>query len=356
MKNEKGVYRCHKKYLHICVRIMTMTNFSVVRAAALLASLVLLLVSINLSEASPTDADEPSRHRILRRDETGRPRFIQGDLGTLNLPADRRELGVFDFFGDVQEYLDAAKEAVQNLVVKFFGGTGNETLIPSTKIFRDLANRTHIRFTERIDGLPVDAASFMVHIGPRFNIYAINGEFVLSTDVIKPTSVECENAFDNLPDYIINALNVTWLSDCELALVFGMDSIGHRAWKRTIGYLPHANATHQVDNLYSSVVTGEIVAILPTIFSLSLITKDCQQTTDNCITVSTSSSRITTGDEAVDAAHNGALTVYEYFKNTFGRDSLDDNDLALISLVHFNSSYNNAFWVCFVGIRFCVLT
>lgn len=119
------------------------------RAVALLASLVLLSVSLHLSEAHPTEAGESSfRHRILRRDETGRPRFIQGDLGSLNLPADRhRELGIFDnFFGNVQEYLDAAKEAVQDVIKKFFGGTGNETLIPSTKIFRDKANRTHIRF------------------------------------------------------------------------------------------------------------------------------------------------------------------------------------------------------------------
>lgn len=210
---------------------------------------------------------------------------------------------------------------MQYVVGKFFGGTGNETVIPSTKIFRDKANHTHIRFTEWIDGLPIDSASFMVHIGPRFNIYAVNGEFVVSTDVKKPSSVDCENAFDNLPDYINNALNVTWLSDYELALVFGMDSIGHRAWKRTIGYLPHANVTHQVDILYSSVVTGEIVAIHPTIFSLSLNTMDSHQMTYNCITVSTSSSRISTGDEAVDAAHNGALTVYEYFKDTFDRDS-----------------------------------
>ncbi len=45
----------------------------------------------------------------------------------------------------------------------------------------------------------------------------------------------------------------------------------------------------------------------------------------------------------VSAAYNTQL-VYDYFLNTFGRKSIDDNNLNLFSVIHFGSNYPNAFW------------
>lgn len=46
---------------------------------------------------------------------------------------------------------------------------------------------------------------------------------------------------------------------------------------------------------------------------------------------------------AVDAHYYAGLT-YDYYKNTFGRNSYDNNGAALKSTVHYGRSYNNAFW------------
>jgi bacillolysin len=46
---------------------------------------------------------------------------------------------------------------------------------------------------------------------------------------------------------------------------------------------------------------------------------------------------------AVDAHYYAGLT-YDYYKNTFGRNSYDNNGAALRSTVHYGRSYNNAFW------------
>jgi len=43
-------------------------------------------------------------------------------------------------------------------------------------------------------------------------------------------------------------------------------------------------------------------------------------------------------------AHNYAYATYEYYKNNHGRDSIDNAGMKLISRVHYDRNYNNAFW------------
>ncbi len=51
-----------------------------------------------------------------------------------------------------------------------------------------------------------------------------------------------------------------------------------------------------------------------------------------------------TDDESVDNAYETSGFVREYFKDTFGLNSIDDNGLDIISNVHYGKDYNNAFW------------
>lgn len=49
-------------------------------------------------------------------------------------------------------------------------------------------------------------------------------------------------------------------------------------------------------------------------------------------------------DTDADSAHTHAKGTYDFYWNTHGRDSLDDAGMLLISTVHFDSGYCNAFW------------
>ncbi|MGH6922427.1 MAG: M4 family metallopeptidase [Propylenella sp.] len=51
-----------------------------------------------------------------------------------------------------------------------------------------------------------------------------------------------------------------------------------------------------------------------------------------------------TGDKNVDEAYDGAGEVYDLYFKEFGRDSLDNGGLKLVSTVHHRRGYNNAFW------------
>jgi Zn-dependent metalloprotease len=52
----------------------------------------------------------------------------------------------------------------------------------------------------------------------------------------------------------------------------------------------------------------------------------------------------TTKDEVATDAHWGAEKTYDYYYSKFGRNSLDNNGFKLLSYVHFDSNYDNAYW------------
>ncbi len=49
-------------------------------------------------------------------------------------------------------------------------------------------------------------------------------------------------------------------------------------------------------------------------------------------------------DQAATDAHWGAEKTYDYFNTTFSRNSIDDNGFALLSYVHYDVDFVNAFW------------
>lgn len=51
-----------------------------------------------------------------------------------------------------------------------------------------------------------------------------------------------------------------------------------------------------------------------------------------------------TGDAAADEAYDGAGATYDLYYEIFERNSIDDNGMQLISIVHYLQGYDNAFW------------
>ncbi|MDQ4133583.1 MAG: M4 family metallopeptidase [Actinomycetota bacterium] len=49
-------------------------------------------------------------------------------------------------------------------------------------------------------------------------------------------------------------------------------------------------------------------------------------------------------DESVNEAYDGADKTYDLYKEVYGRDSLDDRGMELISSVHYGVDFDNAFW------------
>jgi Zn-dependent metalloprotease len=51
-----------------------------------------------------------------------------------------------------------------------------------------------------------------------------------------------------------------------------------------------------------------------------------------------------TGDDATDQAYDGFGSTFDFYRDIFGRNSIDDQGLPLQGVVHYGRDYGNAFW------------
>jgi Zn-dependent metalloprotease len=71
---------------------------------------------------------------------------------------------------------------------------------------------------------------------------------------------------------------------------------------------------------------------------------DSQNTANNHVKLARKEGDPPTTDADVNAVYDNGGIVRDYFKTVLGWDSIDNNSLDLVSNVHFNAKYNNAFW------------
>ncbi len=66
--------------------------------------------------------------------------------------------------------------------------------------------------------------------------------------------------------------------------------------------------------------------------------------TNTDFTNATNNWTITTNNQAAEDAHYGAEATYDYYMQTYNRNSVDDNGFKLLNYVHYQTNYVNAFW------------
>ena len=71
---------------------------------------------------------------------------------------------------------------------------------------------------------------------------------------------------------------------------------------------------------------------------------NAEESTDLQKTLARSEGEDPHSDDAVNEAYDGAGATYNFFKESYNRDSLDNKGLPLVSSVHVRRKYNNAFW------------
>jgi len=96
---------------------------------------------------------------------------------------------------------------------------------------------------------------------------------------------------------------------------------------------------------YVDAHTGEVIDKYNDLkFALDRKTYDAANGTNLPGTLKRSEGQGDIGDATLDSAHNCAGTVYNYYMSQFGRDSYDDAGATIVSSVHYDVKYNNAFW------------
>ena len=301
------------------------TKLSIVIGATIAAA------SMNVSATTVTSMN------IKNQTANGLPSFVTGDLGTMTNKSAVQSL---------KDIITSQNE---------FSAQGNENFT----IYRqwvDELGKSHTHFDQTINGLKVYGTSMIIHATPSLGvvnsgnatstIYGLTGRLAHNNDndsMSVMNSISNNNATKNAlaaakiignisgsPELVYiylplseetklaYRLEVTWDNGNE---DFGRDFIYFDANSSAV--LTRESQVHSAKNWRTHTLNGGSANSAPG----SLLCTNNQ----SC-----------GGNAAAQRAHDGAAKVYDYYQSKFGRDSLDNNGMTMISSVDMGVS--NAYW------------
>jgi Zn-dependent metalloprotease len=264
--------------------------------------------------------------KIHDQDGNGNPTFVTGDMG---------KLGPGSADKAAKDFLKSQKDLLNLAGTEDFDLRGIET---------DALGQTHVKFQETLKGLPVFGAEYIVHSDASGNVVGINGH--LAKDDVKLPRNPSVDAVTATARAAAQAGIANWHAVGASSLTYVINEKGNAflAWMTRVEY---ANAQGpQIDKIFADASNnGDLILAAPE----NKYLKSRQTYTANNGTTLPGTLRISeggalTGDAAIDAAHNYAGNVYDYYKNVHARDSYDNAGATIKSSAHYSSSYNNAFW------------
>jgi vibriolysin len=287
-----------------------------------LIPLAALLFSTVLFAKNPV-AD--SKIKIHDQDSKGVPTFVTGELGSLGPGASDQSF---------KSFLKSQKDLLQ------MAGTEDFDVKSSKK---DELGLSHVKFQEKLKGLPIVGAEYIVHADKDGNVFAINGRFVADRNLPRNSSIDSVLAIRTAATQL-GAWDADIVEIPSLTYVVNEKSSAFLAWTAKISYKDgdgpeltqvYADASGSGDLVYWS-------GLYQRLKSRKVYTANNGSTLPGTLLWSEGGTQ--TSDTAAQAAYNYAGNVYDYYKNVLNRDSYDNAGAQIISSVHYLSSYNNAFW------------
>lgn len=271
------------------------------------------------------------------------------------------------------------------------------------KIENDQLGFTHYRLLQHHKGIPVEMADFLLHENNN-RLLSLNGELVYNLNLNTSPALSSQEAISKAIDFV-GAQRYMWedehnevvLQDLyhdahasyypEPVLVFAQKDFNKKASDYRLMYRMDIYAVEPLSrqDIYVDALTGEILfthdkihtgdvpgiahtkysgqqtiitdSVAPNVYRLRETTTgggnetyNMQGSRDYTLAVDFIDSNNVwdnvnaAQDEVATDAHWGAQTTYEYFLNEHNRDSYDNKGTKLLSYVHYDVNYVNAFW------------
>jgi vibriolysin len=266
-----------------------------------------------------------SKIKIHDQDSKGVPTFVTGELGSLGAGASDK---------DVKAFLKSQKDLLQ------MNGTEDFDVKSSKK---DELGQSHVKFQEKLKGLPVVGAEYLVHSDSNGNVFAMNGRFVGDRDLPRNSSIDSILAIRTAATQL-GAWDADIVEIPSLTYVVNEKSNAFLAWTAKISYKDGDGP--QLTQVYADASgSGDLVhwsGLYQRLKSRKVYTANNGSSLPGTLLWSEGGTQ--TSDTTAQAAYNYAGNVYDYYKNVLNRDSYDNAGAQIISSVHYLSSYNNAFW------------
>lgn len=204
----------------------------------------------------------------------------------------------------------------------------------------------HVRFDQEFHGYPVYGTALSIHEDEDTSaVVAISNG--LMPDVALPDGDKVSISADQALDRAREALRGATVIDPPRLMVFPGETPQSDGSHSALAWIMRlADENHGVLNVYAiDAQTGDILAVINRAESAkNRVVRNTHHTTDLPGDIARTEGQGATGNEDVDNAYWNAGHVYDYYKNTFGRDSYDNAGATLAATVHYGYNELNAFW------------
>lgn len=283
-----------------------------------------LIAAMMILAATVATAQEQPRGIRARVDENGSPAFLSGELGRLNLS--NAAAAAKAFIESKKELLNAA---------------GTESFEP-IGMLRDELGQTHVRLQQRIHGLPVVGAEYIVHADAHGWVIAMNGRFTPDRDLPREAEINGWSAIERAIEQA-GIQSPAYSGMPRLTYVVNDRGNAFLAYGIEAAYVDAEG--EQRDMIYADARTGDLVLRNPRIHrARNRATYNGNRTTTLPGTLVLTETGGSTTDSAISTAHAHAATSYDYYKNVHNRDSFNNAGAQIRTTVHHDVNYNNAFW------------
>ncbi|MFL0270024.1 M4 family metallopeptidase [Candidatus Clostridium radicumherbarum] len=346
------------------------------KVTALLASFVMLVstatsygsfTKVNAKELdkkgqiiSSMQEKSSGKLKMETSDKNGHQIFISGRLSDKRIPST----------DEAMKFVEENKELLD------FKGSKND--LKGKNISKDELGYTHVKLSQILDGYEIKDRVITVHFDKDGYIVNFTGNIENKVNVVTKLGTKNITSKEAI-EIAKNKIGVTELRQAasfEKEVLIKEDK-AYQVYKINIQYnTPEignwdvyvetsSGEVVKVDNniRYDGAVTGSGTAVDGTVKALNLYQsgtiyqlKDVTKPMTGQITSYTAnnaqvepgtlatSTSTTISDKAEVSAHYYAGMVYDFYKNLFNRNSINNSGMNIISTVHYGSKYNNAFW------------
>lgn len=288
-----------------------------------------LVVGITLSTSAFAQME------IKTATDTGRPSFVTGNLGNATAGAE--------------------VQALKQILVSnpSYKSTGSEEFEVSRQWVDELGKK-HTFFDQKINGIKVYGNSIALHTEVSNNangllnnapVYAVTGALAVSSAPASAAFATKQSNDNGKQARSVGESIGSVQTQPELAYIYLPDQDEAKlAWRMEVVYFAGAGPFGR-DIVYIDAATNEVLARHAQVHSA----KSWKTYTLNGGNQNSAPGQLLCtnnqncgGNAAAQRAHDGAATVYDYYQQRHGRDSLNNNGMTLVSSVDLGEQ--NAYW------------
>jgi Zn-dependent metalloprotease len=213
---------------------------------------------------------------------------------------------------------------------------------------------SHVRLDQLYEGLPVFGRQLVVHMDADERIVAVNGHFQPAIELATEPAISAGQAMDTalanlrgeqlLPFELAKIELFPSPEDTHLAIYVDKSGGATLVWEVTILTASPLGQWRYFINARRPAVVHAIDEVMPVKRRRTFTAQNTTRIPGRLVADEGERPR----DPVAQAAHDGAGIVYDYYFNTFKRDSIDGQGMPLVSTVNFGSDLQdaeNAAWV-----------